>query len=94
MPLEGRALVDILKICIHVFGMRIGERGQVTIPKKLREKYGLEPHDEVAFLERRGELILQKSTVPQEDSRFRRWIGYLGRTGTSVDEFIEDIRGR
>jgi AbrB family looped-hinge helix DNA binding protein len=74
--------------------MRIGERGQVTIPKKLREKYGLEPHDEVAFLERRGELILQKSTVPQEDSRFRRWIGYLGRTGTSVDEFIEDIRGR
>ena len=66
----------------------------MTIPKKLREKYGLELHDEVAFLERRGELILQKSTAPQEESRFRKWIGYLGRMDASVDELIEDLRGR
>ncbi len=66
----------------------------MTTPKKLREKYGLEPHDEVAFLERRRELILQKSTVRQEESRFRRWIGCLGRMATSVDELIEEIRGR
>ena len=52
--------------------MRIGERGQVTIPKKLREKYGLQPHDEVTFVERRGDLILQKRTVPREDSGLRK----------------------
>ncbi|MDE0217770.1 MAG: AbrB/MazE/SpoVT family DNA-binding domain-containing protein [Spirochaetaceae bacterium] len=74
--------------------MRIGERGQVTIPKKLREKHGLQPHDEVTFLERRGELVLHKSTAPQEESRFGKWVGHLGRVDTSVDEIIEEIRGR
>jgi AbrB family looped-hinge helix DNA binding protein len=29
--------------------MKIGERGQITIPKKLREKYGFFPNIEVEF---------------------------------------------
>ncbi len=32
--------------------MRITERGQVTIPKYLREKYGIHRSTELAFLEK------------------------------------------
>jgi AbrB family looped-hinge helix DNA binding protein len=42
--------------------MKIGERGQVTIPKNIREKYGLMPYIEVEFvLEKTGVLIKKKS---------------------------------
>ncbi|MBE2295404.1 MAG: AbrB/MazE/SpoVT family DNA-binding domain-containing protein [Phycisphaerales bacterium] len=30
--------------------MRIGERGQVTIPQELRERYGLLPNTEIQFV--------------------------------------------
>ena len=72
--------------------MRIGERGQVTIPKALRDKFGLEPRDEVTFVQSRGELILRKKRVTV-DSGIRKWVGRLGRMPESVDEFIDDVRG-
>ena len=73
--------------------MRIGERGQVTIPKGLRDKFGLEPHDEVTFFESRGELILRKARPAAVESGIRKWVGRLGEMPESVDEFIDDIRG-
>ncbi len=42
--------------------MKIGERGQVTIPKHIREKYGLLPNTEVEFVpEKTGVLIVKKN---------------------------------
>ncbi|MCE2541253.1 MAG: AbrB/MazE/SpoVT family DNA-binding domain-containing protein [Acidobacteria bacterium] len=67
--------------------MRIGERGQVTIPKSLREKY-----DEVTFIESRGDLILRKARAAAVRSGIRKWVGRLSMP-ESVDEFIDDIRG-
>ena len=74
--------------------MRMGERGQVTVPKDLRDKFGLKPHDEIAFLESGGELVLRKRQAPAAEHGIRRWIGRIGRMPESVDEFIDDIRGR
>lgn len=73
--------------------MRIGERGQVTIPKDMREKFNLQPHDEVLFVESRGELILRKRQAPKLEHGFRKWIGRIGRMPESVDEFLDDVRG-
>ena len=72
--------------------MRIGARGQVTIPKALRDKFGLEPRDEVTFVQARGELILRKKSATV-DSGIRKWVGRLERMPESVDEFIDDVRG-
>lgn len=41
--------------------MKIGERGQVTIPQKFRRRFGLKQQTEVEFVEERGRLILQKA---------------------------------
>lgn len=73
--------------------MKIGERGQITIPKELRDKYGLHPACEVTFTEAGGELVLRRVAKPSE-SPVRRWLGFLQGQPEDVDQFIEDIRGR
>ena len=42
--------------------MRITTKGQVTIPKEIREKMGLRPHTDVEFVVRGGSVHLRKKT--------------------------------
>ena len=42
--------------------MKIGERGQITIPKELREKYGFFPSIEIEFVPEAGGVKIQKKT--------------------------------
>jgi AbrB family looped-hinge helix DNA binding protein len=48
--------------------MRVSERGQVTIPKKIRDQFGLGTNTEVEFLVRDGRLEL----VPARKSRRKK----------------------
>ena len=71
--------------------MKIGERGQVTIPKKIREKYGLTPNMEVSFVEEEmGVLIRKKGSHTSPVSQV---YGIL-KKNSSTDTFLEEIRGR
>ena len=71
--------------------MKIGERGQVTIPKPIREKYGLMPYIEVEFVpEETGVLIRKKSL---HSSPVEQVYGILKKKA-NTDEYIEAIRGR
>ena len=40
--------------------MKIGERGQITIPKELRDKFGLKPETEVEFQIVNNSILLRK----------------------------------
>ena len=76
--------------------MRIGERGQVTIPKNIREQFGLSPETEVEFRVVDGSIILKKAP---KKLKLEKWKGRCSDSFTklgysSVDKFIEDIRGR
>lgn len=44
----------------------VGERGQVTIPKELRERFGIEGGDEVEIHEEGGKLVIERP-VTRED---------------------------
>ena len=35
----------------------VNKKGQIVIPKSLREKYGIKPGTKVGFIEKDGELI-------------------------------------
>ncbi len=76
--------------------MRIGKRGQVTIPKELRERFGLEPDIEVDFQVVNGVIVLKKRSrklnLAKWKGRCRRSLTQLGYD--SADDFIEDVRGR
>ena len=76
--------------------MKIGERGQVTIPKDIREQFGLGPETEVEFRVVGGSIILKKAP---KKLNLAKWKGRCGGAfkdlcSSSVDSFIEDVRGR
>jgi AbrB family looped-hinge helix DNA binding protein len=41
---------------------KVGDRGQVTIPKELRDRRGIEGGDEVEFVEVNDEIIIKPPT--------------------------------
>ena len=67
----------------------VAERGQVTIPKSLRDRLGIVPHTLVEFEEDAGRLILTK--VVDRD-RVSRVMGCL-RLGRSTDAIMRGLRG-
>jgi len=76
--------------------MRIGERGQVVIPKELRERFGLLPNTEAEFVEEKGRLLVRPAEVPEparQDAWDEVW-GVLRRKVVNVDREIEEMRGR
>jgi AbrB family looped-hinge helix DNA binding protein len=69
---------------------KITSKGQITIPKEIREKIGLEPGREIYFEEKDGIFYIKKKI---EKSPFDKWIGYLkNKKGQSPDEIIEKLR--
>jgi AbrB family looped-hinge helix DNA binding protein len=68
---------------------RVTERGQITIPKRLRERLGIRPGQILEFEADDGRLVATKVT-PRDpvDAVY----GTLG-TGRSTDEYIDEIRG-
>ena len=76
--------------------MKVGERGQVTIPKEIRDRFGIGPDTEVEFRVSNGSIVLRKSP---KRLNLSRWKGrckqsFIDLGYESVDEFIEDVRGR
>jgi len=68
----------------------VAERGQVTIPKILRDKLGIRPGTRLDFMDDRGKLVAVK--VGDEDP-VGRVFGCLGR-GLKTDATIRSLRGR
>jgi AbrB family looped-hinge helix DNA binding protein len=84
--------------------MRVTSKGQVTIPKPIRDHLGIKPGSEVEFVEEAGVVRLVAGSVgPDADERRRRakaieaWAdrvkGTLDLDGMSVDEYFDWIRG-
>jgi antitoxin PrlF len=68
----------------------VSEKGQVTIPKKLRTKLGIGPGAVLEFQEERGRLVGRKAAGrnPVDDI----W-GTL-ELAEPVDAFVERVRGQ
>lgn len=45
---------------------KVGERGQVTLPKELRERFGIEGGDEVVIGERDGKIVIETPLTPEK----------------------------
>ena len=68
---------------------RLTVKGQVTIPKPLRDSLGLEPGHELEFEEREGALIVRRR-APVDP--LRRLVGLLDER-IDVDAYLEETRG-
>ncbi len=67
----------------------VSEKGQVTIPKPLRESLGIRPGEVLQFTEEHGRLVAEK--VRPRDPLDEVY-GLLA-DGTRTDELIDDLRG-
>jgi AbrB family looped-hinge helix DNA binding protein len=84
--------------------MRITSKGQVTIPKDVRDKLELAPGSEVAFEDRNGEIVLVKKHLDRRETdglalvRQLRELGERARregwtSGLSGQDIMEATRG-
>ena len=76
--------------------MRISERGQITIPKSLKDLFGMNHNVEVEITPTERGLLIQKRTATEHPGD--RISGILDRrplgNGVAVDDYINEIRGR
>jgi AbrB family looped-hinge helix DNA binding protein len=79
-------------------GNALTVKGQVTIPKRVRDFLGLKPGDQVDFiLGADGRVVVQTSRLTAKSSRPDRFDRAVGsapiKLGCSVDEYMRLIRG-
>jgi AbrB family looped-hinge helix DNA binding protein len=69
-------------------------KGQVTIPKHIRDSLSLEPGCKLIFdVNKDGELVLRPES-PRRPDRFDRAVGAAEiKLGCSTDEYMEFLRG-
>ena len=72
--------------------MRISERGQITIPKHLRERFGMNQNVEVEITPTKKGLLIQKRAAALHP--VDRVAGILDGADFDVDEYIAEVRGR
>lgn len=74
--------------------MRVTEKGQVTIPKKLRDELGIGAGSEVEF-ERKGDAIVVRkvSDLPSRGARIVERLRGRGDVRLTTDEIMALTRG-
>lgn len=75
-------------------GYALTSKGQVTIPKRIRESLGVRPGEAVNFrLNDQGETVIEKADpeAPSDD-RFAKWRG-VWKGGMTTDEIMALTRG-
>ena len=69
----------------------VSEKGQVTIPKPIRDKLGLRPGTVIEMEAVEGKLVGVKKLTGDS---FSRWLGATSVPGgLSVDEYLQRVRG-
>ncbi|CAN5215767.1 AbrB/MazE/SpoVT family DNA-binding domain-containing protein [soil metagenome] len=72
-----------------VLSSTVAERGQVTIPKQLRDRLGLSPGTQLEFTAEEGRLVaVKRQSVDPVDAVF----GVISIPG-GTDVLIEELRG-
>jgi len=79
--------------------MRVTEKGQVTIPKSIRERLGIGPGSEVEFVERDSVIVLEKSDIGSrlKSESFEEWAARVAGTfdtgGMDGKVYMDWLRG-
>ncbi len=69
---------------------KVGSRGQITIPKEIREKEGIESEDYVVIMDLDGKIIIEKLNTKNWLKRVRE-IEERGEEYPGLDEIVEEV---
>jgi AbrB family looped-hinge helix DNA binding protein len=71
---------------------KITTKGQITIPKQVRDRLGLRTGDELEFVEESGRYHIKKCLPPTPLKKYRGCLKELA--GHNPDKVIEEMRGK
>jgi AbrB family looped-hinge helix DNA binding protein len=72
---------------------RITSKGQITLPRELRDDLGLEIGGDVEFVKEDGVFRVRRNFDRAKfEAALKKWRGYL-KLGKTTDELIEEMRG-
>ena len=71
--------------------MRVTSKGQVTIPRGVREALGISPETEIDFVEDGGRFYIVKTDEPNSTGKFRKLRG-IATAKMSTDEIMNLTR--
>ncbi len=71
--------------------MRVTTKGQVTIPRGVREALGISPETEIDFVEDSGRFYIVKTNEPSAAGKFRKLRG-IASLKMSTDEIMSLTR--
>jgi len=70
---------------------KLTSKGQITIPKKIRERLGVRPGEELGFEEKDNLIVISKVVAR---SPFDKWVGALKHLeGQHSDDLVRKARG-
>lgn len=73
--------------------MKVTTKGQITIPNRIRKKYGIRPGTEVEIADSNGTIVIKKSGAGDAVDKVYGILG--GKTPwRGTDVLIERLRGR
>ena len=73
--------------------MRVTTKGQVTIPRSVREKLGIVPQANIDFIEDKGRFYIVKTTKTKRTNKFKKFRG-IATSRMSTDEILKLTRER
>lgn len=66
-------------------------KGQITLPKPIRESLGLQPGDGIEFVAAEGGFLLRRQV---NRGAIDKWRGFLGHLkGKRSDDIVDSMRG-
>ncbi len=71
--------------------MRVTSKGQVTIPRNIREALGISPETEIDFVEENGKFYLVKKDMPAIKKKFKKLRG-IATAEMTTDEILSLTR--
>lgn len=72
-----------------MYNIKVTSKGQVTIPKKLREEMGINPGDYLEVKEAKEGYVIKKQV---DEEKIKDYVGILNRKDIS-DEIVKELRG-
>jgi len=72
--------------------MKVGPRGQITIPINFRKKEGIRPNDLIRVCDAGGYLIVRKATTPSPEEDFIKALQSMGLSEEKDWAEIERLR--
>ena len=69
----------------------VSEKGQVTIPKKIRESLGLKTGQVLEFTSKNGQLVARKQA---RFDQLQEVVGLLKGQVPDIDDYLKRTRGR